>query len=193
MLPFRFLVCVFLAMSALPAAGDDEGDPSAPERIEALRTEAERLRDEADAAYQAAEAACYKRFLVNRCIDDSKAERLAAIRRARALETEAYNLDLAERRRAAAEAKKRAEERGAPPRPTAAAMPTADVATPTMPNVDASPPIAPRAASAKKKRERAKARKQAGTRAKSARHDRERYDARIRELEEKKARDADGR
>jgi hypothetical protein len=196
---FCFLACVLLAVVAMPAAaGDDDGNPSAPgrpERIEALRDEAERLINEADSAYQTAEAACYKRFLVNRCIDKAKSERLAIVRRARSLEAEAHRLDLAERNHAAAEAAKKAEERGASLRSTTAAAPAVEVATPVMrpDNANAYKPIARRGVSAKKSRERSNARKHAGSRAKAARRDREQYDARIRELEEKKARDADGR
>lgn len=179
------------------AAGDDGGNPPAsdnPGRIEALRDEAERLRDEADAVYQTAEAACYKRFLVNRCIDKAKGERLAVVRKARMLEAEAHRLDLVERNRAATEAAKKAEERGVP-RSTAAASPTADVATPTIhpENAGAHKPIVRQSANAKKSRERVSAQKRASSRAQTARRDRARYDARIRELEEKKARDADGR
>jgi hypothetical protein len=197
--PFRFLACVLLAVAAMPAAaGDGDGNPSAPdrpERIEALRDEAERLINEADSAYQTAEAACYKRFLVNRCIDKAKSERLAVVRRARALEAEAHRLDLAERNHAAAEAAKKAEERGASLRSTTAAAPAAEVATPAMrsDNASAYKPVARRGVSAKKSRERSNARKRADSRAKAARRDREQYDARIRELEDKKARDADGR
>jgi hypothetical protein len=194
--PFRLLVCIFLATTVMPSvAGDDDVPPPLDprERIEALRDEAERLRDEADATYQTAEMACYKRFLVNRCIDEAKSERLVVVRRARALEIEAHRLDLAERNRAAAEAAKKTEERNVPR--LTAASPSADVATPTMhsENADAYKPAARQAVSAKKARERAGARKRASSRAKSARRDRERYDARIREIEEKKARDADGR
>ncbi|MDR2093850.1 MAG: hypothetical protein LBP58_11170 [Azoarcus sp.] len=194
--PSRFLACLFLTVTAMPSAAVNDGDaPSASDvRIEALRGKAERLRDEADAAYQTAEAACYKRFLVNRCIDKAKGERLIVVRQARALEAEAHRIDLAERNRAAAEAARKAEEQSVP-RSTAAANPAADVATPTMRtgNADIQKTIVRQSASAQKSRERASARKRANVRAQTARRDRERYDARIQELEEKKARDADGR
>jgi hypothetical protein len=200
---FRFLACALFVMTAIPAAAEDSGggggDVSAskrPERIEALRSEAERLRDEADSAYQAAETKCYKRFLVNRCINAAKSERLLVVRRARELEAEAHSLNLAERNQAAAEAEKKTEKHPVLPGSSAAAKPSADVATPVMPPEDANAykPAVRQVASVKKSRERAgNARKRANSRAKAARRDRERYDARIRELEEKKARDADGR
>ncbi|MDR1463657.1 MAG: hypothetical protein LBI68_11110 [Azoarcus sp.] len=187
-------------MMAMPlAAGGDGGDASAsgrPERIETLRGEAERLRAEADSVYQATEAACYKRFLVNSCIDEAKSERLLTVRRARELEAEAHRLDLAERNQAAAEAAKKAEKRAVLSSSTTTAKPSPDVATPAMPPEDARAykPVARQGASAKKSRERAdNARKRANARAKAARRDRERYDARIRELEDKKVRDSNGR
>ncbi|MDR0633392.1 MAG: hypothetical protein LBF91_00245 [Azoarcus sp.] len=196
--PLILLACAFLAATATPAAAEDNGNapPEAARGIDDLRGEAERLRDEAETAYQAAEAACYGRFLVNSCISDAKAGRLATIRRARALEAEAYRLELAERRRAATETAEKAERRGATPFPTEASAPTADVATPTLPPVATSArkgAAGRQATGGKKSDERAKSRARAARRAEAARRARERYDTRIRELEEKKARDEDGR
>ncbi|MCL1860161.1 MAG: hypothetical protein FWG52_01320 [Proteobacteria bacterium] len=178
-----------LAITAFPlgTVAADENLPNSAERIRQLQNEAEGLRKQAETHYQAAEAACYKRFFVNSCIDDAKAEHLVTIRRARELEAEAYQIDLAERRSKAAETAKKAN--GA--RPTEAASPSADqdAAKPRpemakLPRRAIKPNTASNSAS-----ERAKA----ARRAEAARRDRERYDARIRELEEKKARDEDGR
>jgi len=180
--------------SGVMAADEDEGKSAAPspaEHIRQLRNEAANLRTQAETSFQTAETACYKRFFVNSCIDDAKAERLTIIRRARELETEAHEIDLAERRRAAAEMAKKAEELGSGPRPTEASLPSADQDTPKLRPETAissrriTPPNTTSSANA-----RAKA---AARRAEAAQRDRERYDARIRELEEKKARDADGR
>jgi hypothetical protein len=169
---------------------ESESEPKPAKRIQQLRDEAEALRDQAEATYRKTETACYKRFFVNSCIDDAKSERLATIRRAREIENEAYQMDLAERRRVAAETEKKAEGRGDGVRPTDASSPGGDVditrrsdtANPARRVIRSNPGTNP-----------ASARARAARRAEAARRDRERYDARIRELEEKKARDADGR
>jgi len=171
--------------------GESESAPSPAERISQLRLDAQTLRTQAETRYQATETACYKRFFVTSCIDDAKAERLAVIRRARELETEAHEMDLAERRRVAAEKARKAEELGSGPRPTEASLPSADTDAPKMRPEMAIPArraIQPNTDSSANARAKAAAR-----RAEAAQRDRERYDARIRELEEKKARDADGR
>ena len=177
------------------AADEDEnkGDPAPTpaERISQLRSEAASLRTQAETGFQAAESACYKRFFVNSCIDDAKAERLTIIRRARELEAEAHQIDLAERRRVADERARKTEELGSGPRPTEASLPGADPDAPQMRPEIAIPArraIQPNTTNSANARAKAAAR-----RAEAARRDRERYDARIRELEEKKARDADGR
>ena len=189
-----------LAITVFPlgvmAADEDEGKgesiPNPTERIGQLRNEAWNLRGQAEADYQAAEMACYKRFFVTSCIDNAKTERLAIIRRARELEAEAYQIDLAERRRVAAETTKKAKERNDGPRPTDASAPSADKDVPKpRPEIAIPSRRATQSSAANiSAGERAKA---AARRADAAKRDRERYDARIRELEEKKARDADGR
>ena len=170
-------------------AADDEGEtvPSPGKSIHQLRDEAANLRTQAETDYQVAETACYKRFFVNSCIDDAKTTRLTVIRHARELETEAHQLDLAERRRMAAEAEKK----GDGSRPTEASLPSADkdVAKPR-PKVVTPSRRAVRPSTASNN---ADSRAKAAHRAEAAQRDRERYDARIRELEEKKARDEDGR
>ncbi|MBI1906586.1 MAG: hypothetical protein HYS20_10190 [Rhodocyclales bacterium] len=84
------------AFSASPAE-------SAAERARDLRERARTMRASADSNYAITEHDCYSRFLVNRCIDQAKLERLARIREARLMEIEANRLELAERQRVAAE------------------------------------------------------------------------------------------
>jgi len=182
-------------MAAFPASATHESDPSPDpaKHIKQLRDEAGTLRAQAETSYQTAKSACQKRFFVTSCIDDAKAERLTVIRRARELEAQAHQIDLAERRRRADEVAKKAEEHGSGPRPTEASLPSADqeIAKPRPEIVTITSPhrITRPSASSNGASERAKA----ARRAEAAQRDRERYDARIRELEEKKARDADGR
>ncbi|MDR2880709.1 MAG: hypothetical protein LBV29_02250 [Azoarcus sp.] len=184
-----------LAMTVFPlgavAADEDETTVNPTKRIKQLRDEASNLRTKAETDYQATETACYKRFFVNRCIDDAKAERLSAIRRARELETEAHQLDLTERRHRAAETARKAEEHGDGTRPTEASSPSADqdVTKPRPKTATGSRRITRSSTTSSSASERAKA----ARRAETARRDRERYDAKIRELEEKRERDADGR
>ncbi|MDR2260795.1 MAG: hypothetical protein LBE06_07700 [Azoarcus sp.] len=196
-----------------PAPSAAASASSAP-GIAELRDQAERLRAEADATYRTTEAACHRRFLVNRCIDNAKSGRLTVVRRARALEAEAHRLELAERNRLAAEVAGKADSLGIEERPTAASPPAWDTAAPTpAPRADAHATRkehnsltgrgnARADAHATRKRApsatgnangSAKKRTEAARRAEAARKERERYDARIREYEEKKARDANGR
>ena len=83
------------------SAAQDSADSA---RMIELQAQARALRAEAEATFQAAEPACYKKFLVNRCIDQARQQRLETIQRARALESEAHQLKLEQRQRAAAEA-----------------------------------------------------------------------------------------
>ncbi|MDR0563598.1 MAG: hypothetical protein LBG78_01500 [Azoarcus sp.] len=194
---------VLIACQGTAKAGDETANapdaeaPPATKRIEQLRGEAKALRDKATAEYRKDETACYKRFLVNRCIDNAKSKRLESIVQARELEAEAHKLDIVERKRIAEEKMKKAGEHGNVQR----------LLQPTPPSEEAPPPVAPdagkRASRAviplkpfnaeAKAREQAARRAEANRRAEAARRDRERYNARIRELEEKKKRDADGR
>jgi hypothetical protein len=193
---YVLVVGVCLAATAFPpgavAADEGEAAPRPAERIRQLHDEAGKLRTQAETDYQAAETACYKRFFVNSCINDAKTERLTVIRRARELETEAYQIDLAERQRKADEMAKKAEEHGSDQSPMGISSPSADV--------DVARPRSGMAEAARRvvrqsniSEHEASERIKAARRAEAARRDRERYDARIRELEEKKARDADGR
>ncbi len=176
----------------------ENADPSAAAREKStrLKNEAKALRDQAEADYHAAQPVCYERFLVNRCIDEAKQTRLEAIRHARQLESEARKIDLAEKQQAVSER-----------------TPSAEISNPSAPSPDAA--IGPateaeriraeRAAAAKQAEAQARAERaaadaeraskrtaaeaEAAGRAEQAARDRARYEERIRQYEEKKARD----
>ncbi|AWI76728.1 hypothetical protein CEW83_17150 [Parazoarcus communis] len=193
------LLCLLtpLSQAADSSAADDE-------RASRLKDEAAQLRDQAEATYQATEPQCYERFLVNRCIDAAKQARLDDIRRARALESEARKLELAARQRAADEAMRN--NPGAPQQ-APATSPAADPTIRATPEAERMRSERSKAAAeaereavkaratqdAERAAERSKAQEAAAQRAEQAARERERYDERIREYEEKKARDASGR
>lgn len=87
-------------MFALPLAGLARAD-EAPDlaRAAALHSEAAAIREAATLRFSDEEIACYARFLVNRCIDQARARRVESIRQARALDTEADAIELAEKNR----------------------------------------------------------------------------------------------
>ncbi|ENO84031.1 hypothetical protein [Thauera linaloolentis] len=206
------------AVSAQAPIPPDTPPRAAAERAaeDARRTELEArakvLRNEAETTFAATEAGCYRKFLVNRCIDQARQQRLETIQRARALEAEARQIDLAQRQRAAAEVQ--AAQRTAPP--AEAAKPSTDVPTPAatatpVPAPDARIAPAPeaeriraeraRAASeaaageqaaraardAERATKRAETEAEAGARAEAAARDRARYEERIRKYEEEQA------
>lgn len=107
-------VLLMLVPASLIAASPAE---SAAERARDLRERAKIMRAGADHQYAVTEHDCYSRFLVNRCIDQAKLERLARIREARLMEIEANRLELAERQRVAAEQGLPATTPPAPPTP----------------------------------------------------------------------------
>ncbi|MGD9871437.1 MAG: hypothetical protein AB7S63_10385 [Thauera sp.] len=206
------LTAALLATTTLPAHAQTADDTArAAERARATELEAEgkALRAEAEATYEATLPGCYEKFLVNRCIDQAKKQRLQTIQRARELEAESRRLTLAERQRAAAEA---------PARSTAAPIPAAPTQLPATPAAAAGTPspdarIAPapeaariraeraaaaRAAEAEAARKRAQAdaeraaeRRQAeaaaASRAQQAAEDRARYEERMRKYEQEQA------
>lgn len=189
-----------LAASVCHAAADtDDSD-----RISRLNDEAAQLRTQAEAKYQAIEPECHTRFLVNSCIDAAKQERLDAIRKARALESEARKLDLAQRQRAAAEAMR---ENAGAPQSASAPSPAGDAVIRPQPEAERLRNERAREATtaerdartaratqdAERASERSKAAEAAAQRAEQAARERARYEERIREYEEKKARDAAGR
>lgn len=206
------LCAALLASTILPAhaqTADEAARTAERTRAEALAADGKALRAEAEATYQATVPGCYEKFLVNRCIDQAKKQRLETIRRARELEAESRGITLAERQRAAA-AKPAAGERPSPPSPPAA-PPAASPLAPSGPSGDAT--IAPsteaeriraqrveasreaEAATARQRAaqdaERASARRDAedaaARRARQAEEDRARYEKRLRDYEQEQA------
>ncbi len=94
---------VFVVMSVGPVHAQEAVAPSDPAvelaRAEKLKSEAAGLRSAADARFNADEIACYERFLVNRCIDEARARRVADVRKAREMDNEAGRIELAEKNR----------------------------------------------------------------------------------------------
>lgn len=68
-------------------------------RAGSLRASADQRRHAAETAFEAEKRRCYDKFLVNGCIADAKEVRLAAIRSARAEESEAAAIEREVRRR----------------------------------------------------------------------------------------------
>ena len=94
---------VFVVLSVGPVHAQEAVAPSDPAaelaRAEKLKSEAAGLRSAADARFNAEEIACYERFLVNRCIDEARARRVADVRKAREMDNEAGRIELAEKNR----------------------------------------------------------------------------------------------
>ncbi|HQX07318.1 MAG TPA: hypothetical protein PKZ19_11035 [Zoogloea sp.] len=97
------LSSLLLALVMGPVQAEEAAVPSDPAaelaRAGKLKSEAASLRSAADARFNAEEIACYERFLVNRCIDESRARRVADVRKARELDNEAGRIELAEKNR----------------------------------------------------------------------------------------------
>lgn len=209
-LAIGLLACAAALPSPVSAQADDAATRTAERaRAEALEAEGKALRAEAEATYDATVPGCQARFLVNRCIDQAKKQRLETIQRARGLEAEARRLSLAERQRVAAEAGARAERPLTPAAPTA--QPETPATAPSRPAADARIVPSPEAeriraqreadtgaaeAAAARQRaatdaeraaERLKAEDAAARRAQQAAEDRARYEERIRKYEQEQA------
>ena len=176
------------------SAAQDSADSA---RMIELQAQARALRAEAEATFQAAEPACYKKFLVNRCIDQARQQRLETIQRARALESEAHQLKLEQRQRAAAEAQAAQRDSTAGGDAGAATDTSADeVHTPPAATVTPLPwpdgRITPDAAAERIRAERARsaAEAEAGAQAARAARDAEKADKRARTEAEAAARAA---
>ncbi len=91
------------ALAGGPARAQEAAVPADPAaelaRAEKLKTEAATLRRAAEVRFKTEEIACYERFLVNRCIDESRARRVADVRKAREMDNEAGRIELAEKNR----------------------------------------------------------------------------------------------
>lgn len=95
-----------LCLAALPVVAEEAPvlDPAAEmARAKGLKDEASTLRKAAEARFSEEEIACYQRFLVNRCIDQARARRVADVRKAREMDVEAGRIELAEKNRRYAE------------------------------------------------------------------------------------------
>ena len=206
------LFAALLATAALPAHAqtpDEAARAAERARAAALEAEGKALRAEAEATYQATVPGCYERFLVNRCIDQAKKQRLETIQRARAVEAEARRITLAERQRVAAEAGAKADRPLTPAAPNA--LPATPATQPAAPSADTRIAPSPEAeriraqreantraaeteaaskratADAERAAERRQAEEAAAARARQAAEDRARYDERIRKYEAEQA------
>ena len=79
-------------------AGDPAPMPQTLEQAEAQRQQAEAMRKDAERRYAAEEAACYKKILVNPCIDAAKERHTKTIVEARRLEAPAREFQRESRR-----------------------------------------------------------------------------------------------
>ena len=79
-------------------AGDPAPMPQTLEQAEAQRQQAEAMRKDAERRYAAEEAACYKKVLVNPCIDAAKERHTKTIVEARRLEAPAREFQRESRR-----------------------------------------------------------------------------------------------
>jgi hypothetical protein len=206
---FCAVVAPTRAQESAPATADEttaretrsiQPDAETPtQRATRLKAEGQALRKEAEATFVATEPVCYKKFLVNRCIDNAKKQRLDTILRARELEAEARRLELAERKRAVAEAGRA----DATTAPLAPATPSSTSEATVQPTPEAEQLRAQREAlrqkaetdaqaaraakDAARAQERAQTDAEAARRAEQAKGDRERYEQRLRKYEEDKA------
>lgn len=189
----KYRLPILLALLAPFAFADDDSA-----RADELRLQAKALRGEAEASYTAAQPECYRRFLVNRCLDQAKSARIATIGKARELEIEASRIDLARKQR---EVEARgldvtpASTPGTPATPFADPVPADDSAAEAIRRAREDEAVRAEARArellqqrdAEKARTRAAAEAAAAERAEKAARDRERYDERIREREAERA------
>lgn len=197
--------------AAPPAGADsaaqqaDAGEDSPARQATRLKEQGQALRQAAEANYLRTEAGCYRKFLVNDCIDDAKTERLNEIRKAREIEAEARRIEQAERQRAA----DTAGHGDVTTAPTTPAGPSATSEATVKPTPEAERIRAQReaglekagsdAAAARAEKDsvrasqRARAEAEAAKRASQAAEDRARYEKRMREYEEEQAREAAGK
>ena len=103
------LSCLFLLLSPLLHAQTSESTSAVPqpttlEEAAAQRRQAEQLRTEAEERFAREQPACYKKILVNSCIEDAKKQRTQSMIAARKLEAPARDFER-EARRAEVEGK----------------------------------------------------------------------------------------
>lgn len=194
----RLSVALIVALALPLASAAETVDQAAEvERARAMIEEGQRMRTEADARFRVAEYECYQRYFVNRCINRARQARLDVVREARKLEIAGREIELAAHRQ-------RIEERGLPetigdyrPDPT----PFSGITTLPTDDIEAAESLrafreaerqraeaqAARERSvrdAERAAQRAEAEAEAARRAEQAERDRERYDERLRRVEE---------
>lgn len=170
------------------------------QKAAALRDEASRIRDAASLRREHEEYACNGRVLYYRCMDGARDQYLEQVTRAREMEAQAHQLDTEAKRELLAI--RNAELTGNPLPPASGSgpavtpeprqpRPTAQPLPPPTPIVQPKPtgtPAAERAAEDAARQARQQEReREAAERAAKAREDAARYDARLREVEQKKA------
>ena len=106
-----------LAGSSTAAQPPPASDRQVLERATALRREATSLRAHADREEERRKPECHAAFQVNRCLKDAREAKLAEVRRARALERQAHQLELGVKRRQAAISAPASAERSLTPPP----------------------------------------------------------------------------
>ncbi len=102
-----FAVSLIASYSLLAQTAAETTAPDVPKTLEqaaAQRARAEQMRQDADSRYAADEKACYKKFLVNDCLDKAKKARTPVILEARKLDSVARDFQR-EAKRADAAAK----------------------------------------------------------------------------------------
>ena len=102
-------ISLTLASFAMLLARAEESAPQVPaprslEEAAAQRTQATRMREEADRLLETEQAGCYEKFLVSRCLDDAKKRHTQSLIDARNLDTPARHFQQ-EAHRADVEAK----------------------------------------------------------------------------------------
>lgn len=211
----RSLLFTLLSLCLAPALAHAQSAPTVDElrapwlaqqkKADAMRQQAKGIRDEANNARAIRDAACYKKFLVNKCLDESREQYLATLSGARKLEADAYVIDT-EARRQLNVINSAQLQSGPAVVPATSQSPQGVVqprkAEPTAKPLDKNrpPPAAPRptgttpaqraAEEARHQKADAERQQQAAERARKAQADRERYDKQLREVQEKKAKRA---
>lgn len=201
MLRILLLLCLpVLAHAQTPSSADSLRQPweAQQEKAATMRREASTLRDVAARQREHEDYACNQAFLYNNCLDKSRERYLEQVEQARRIEAEAHVLDTEAKRRLLAirDAELRTTERSAPaapavrveprqPQPTAKPLPPPKSIVAPKPT-GALP--AERAVQEQRRVERQQDReREAAERAAKAREDAARYDQRMREVNEKKA------
>ena len=83
LLPLIFLLACPVSWAQTPTPPEP---PQTLEQAAAQRERASQMQSDAEARYLAEQAKCYKKFLVNACLDDAKNERTQSVIDARALD-----------------------------------------------------------------------------------------------------------